>query len=612
MIISDCDEGKSLINPVFNYWEPVHLLAAPHALETTPISAFETWEYAPQYAIRSWAYIALHAIAPSFAMRVAQGPYAFYALRIVLAAVSAAADAKLYKSVSEVVNVRVARYFLTFLASSAGLTMASVSLLPSSFVMYTTSLAMAYAFPRASIKNATRSFSATLIFAFGALGGWPYALVIALPYVFEELFLYGADAVPETEVRKWILRRWSRWILAVLVASLLAIPIIAVDSLAYGRPVLVALNTVLYNVLGRSRGISPELYGTEPWTYYPVNLLLNVSIVFPLAVLSLPAVLFTAIRTPARFSGDFPGTKTPRKAGLIHAPGTEPSLLLALRVLPAYLWIGMLASQPHKEERFLYPVYPLLCFNAAVTLYIGRAWIEMAYLRLTRSPYRASRTWVFPFCTLSPLVFAVIVGILRLMALVHHYHAPMDVLRAIPNENATLCYGKEWHRFPSHFFVPPRVQVQFIPSEFRGILPSHFGSGPVDEISNVVWPWAGATRRTLTNVNELNKEEPDRYVDIATCDYIVDVNFPTRPEAPREPRYVTSEAWKRVMCLPFLDAEGSRSAAHHETHSGRALATLARTLWLPKVVARHIPNWGATLRYGDYCLLQRAPPHDLS
>ena len=596
---------------VYNYWEPVHLLAATHALRTNPIPAFQTWEYAPQFAIRSWAYILLHAIPTALATRVLQGPFAFYVLRMVLAAASAAADATLYRSAVQAVNARVGRYLLIFLLTSAGTTMASVALLPSSFVMYTSSLGMAYALSRASVRNQRRAFGATLAFALGALGGWPYALLLSLPFVYEELFMYGTDAVPATETRPWILRRWSRAILAVVTASLLAIPIVSVDSLAYGHATLVALNTVLYNVLGHARGISPELYGTEPWTYYPVNLLLNLGVVFPLALLSLPAVLMTAHRTPARFTGDFPGTKTPRKSGAIHAPGSDPSVLLALRVLPVYIWIGVLSLQAHKEERFLYPVYPLMCMNAAITLYIGRAWIEAAYLRLTRSPYRASRTWLFPLCTLTPLVLAAVTGCLRLVGLVQHYHAPMDVLQALPNSTATLCYGKEWHRFPSHFFVPPNVHVQFIPSDFHGILPAHFVDGPVDELSNLVWPWAGATRRHLDNVNELNQEEPDRYVDIATCDYLVDVHFPARNPTPREPNYAESEAWTKVSCVPFLDAEGSREAARGSSLGRRVLATLARTLWLPGTLTRHIPRWEETLRYGDYCLLQHAPPHDI-
>ena len=43
--ISDCDE-------TFNYWEPLHHLMYGEG--------FQTWEYSPLYAIRSWAYIFIH------------------------------------------------------------------------------------------------------------------------------------------------------------------------------------------------------------------------------------------------------------------------------------------------------------------------------------------------------------------------------------------------------------------------------------------------------------------------------------------------------------------------------------------------------------------------
>ena len=49
--IQDCDE-------TFNYWEPTHYLSHHYGLET--------WEYSPQYAIRSWLYISLHALTGSF------------------------------------------------------------------------------------------------------------------------------------------------------------------------------------------------------------------------------------------------------------------------------------------------------------------------------------------------------------------------------------------------------------------------------------------------------------------------------------------------------------------------------------------------------------------
>ncbi len=38
--------------PVFNFWEPLHFLDKGYG--------FQTWEVAPQYAIRSWYYIMIH------------------------------------------------------------------------------------------------------------------------------------------------------------------------------------------------------------------------------------------------------------------------------------------------------------------------------------------------------------------------------------------------------------------------------------------------------------------------------------------------------------------------------------------------------------------------
>ena len=43
--VADCDE-------VYNYWEGVHLLARSDGAFRRPL---QTWEYAPNYALRSWA-----------------------------------------------------------------------------------------------------------------------------------------------------------------------------------------------------------------------------------------------------------------------------------------------------------------------------------------------------------------------------------------------------------------------------------------------------------------------------------------------------------------------------------------------------------------------------
>ena len=75
--------------------------------------------------------------------------------------------------------------------------------------------------------------------------------------------------------------------------------------------------------------------------------------------------------------------------------------------------------------------------------------------------------------------------------------------------NLTLCFGKEWYRFPSHYLVPDGVSVAFIRSEFNGLLPQHFQVS-VDDTDSV-WP-REATRMMPSNVNDLNKEEVSQYV----------------------------------------------------------------------------------------------------
>jgi len=140
-------------------------------------------------------------------------------------------------------------------------------------------------------------------------------------------------------------------------------------------------NIVRYNVFSDpSRG--PDLYGTEPWYFYLLNLSLNFNILLPMALFSLPALAITY-----RIDRHRLGTAVP------SPEQSSPFTLLALRLLPLYTWIGIMSIQAHKEERFMYPVYPLVCFNAAVTTFLLRGWIEVTYIKITKSPYRVSPSY---------------------------------------------------------------------------------------------------------------------------------------------------------------------------------------------------------------------------
>ncbi|KAG6814143.1 hypothetical protein H0H92_002138 [Tricholoma furcatifolium] len=594
--IDDCDE-------VFNFWEPLHFLQQG--------SGFQTWETSPIYAIRSWAYIALHlpVIRLSSIILGAEKRPAFFAVRIFLATISALTEAKFYNAVVEKINDRVGRYFFFMLLCSAGMWNASAAFLPSSFAMYMTMLAFSYAVDRPRYSNPRRTLFATISFAVGAVYGWPFALALAIPFVFEELFIYGADHVTPETYKSWLYERWTRILVAGFCAAFISIPVVGIDSLAYGKFTVVPWNIIQYNIFGGSeRG--PDLYGTSPWNFYFLNLVLNFNVLVPLSLLALPALLLTYFVDNKRL-------------GIVKRSIYEssPFTILTLRLLPFYLWFTILTLQAHKEERFMFPAYPLLCFNAAVTLYLLRGYQEALFIKLTSSPYRASQSQIFSRFTLSVVVATSVISFSRIMALWHYYHTPMTVVWAFETQelprllNATgllpsyahlpeedrpridlspikhfdlnLCVAKEWHRFPGNYLVPHGISTSFVKSEFDGLLPGRFTYvAPQADSALDRWWLQPGTRYAPSDQNDLNKEEPSHYVPVESCDYLIDLDFPLHPmESALEPRYATdSKSWDRVFCRPFIDARHSR--------------LLTRAFWAPGEA------WQNNNEFGDYCLLK--------
>jgi len=48
-----------------------------------------------------------------------------------------------------------------------------------------------------------------------------------------------------------------------------------------------------------------------------------------------------------------------------------------MKLVPMYLWLAIFTAQPHKEERFLFVIYPLIVFNAAVAIFSIRRIINI-------------------------------------------------------------------------------------------------------------------------------------------------------------------------------------------------------------------------------------------
>ncbi|KAL3995542.1 hypothetical protein ACH3XW_26230 [Acanthocheilonema viteae] len=154
------------------------------------------------------------------------------------------------------------------------------------------------------------------------------------------------------------------------------------------------------------------------------------------------------------------------------------------------------------------------------------------------------------------------------------------------DDNSTvihLCVGKEWYRFPSSFFLPSGIknsknqvliaELNFIKSEFAGLLPKPYMKGSLPEV----------TRAIPTGMNDLNREEVSRYVDIEQCDFLIDLETPDTTVL--EPNYAKQTSiWRSVVKKKFL-----LSSCSHPIY---------RSFYVPFIT-------GSNNVYGDYHLLER-------
>lgn len=93
--------------------------------------------------------------------------------------------------------------------------------------------------------------------------GWPFAALLSVPIAIDMLFL------------KKLYRDFVQW--SLISAVVILVPMTILDSLHFGRLVIAPWNLVKYNVFG---GAGPDLYGTEPWSFYFINGFLNFNIVW--------------------------------------------------------------------------------------------------------------------------------------------------------------------------------------------------------------------------------------------------------------------------------------------------------------------------------------------
>lgn len=534
---------------MFNYWEPTHYLNHGHG--------FQTWEYSPDYAIRSWAYSGIHALVTPFArLLAARRPKAaeFYFLRIVLGAICAMCEARLYSKITNVLNPRIAMFYLGITVTSPGLYHASVAFLPSSFAMYFVMLGVA-AFM--DWRGGLRTAQGIWAIGVGACIGWPFAAAMVIPFLAEELLLASLSDLHGMKDLIWR-------IVDGVVRTLFTLALqIGVDTFFYKKTVLVPLNIVLYNVFS-SKG--PELYGTEPWHFYFRNLFLNFHVWLLLALLSMPLVL----------AQHFFRTKGATRASYLRG---------VIFVTPFYLWLAIFTLQPHKEERFMYPAYPALVLNAAMTCHIILANLGSNDPKdlMSKIPVQLRLLGIVGF-----VLAATAIAAFRTLGTMTAFGAPLSIYEPLHRAGVSqagdqVCLGKEWYRFPSHYLLPNGVRAKFVRSEFKGLLPGEFS-----EAGQGFGLFPG-TWLVPPGMNDENREDAGKYVDLKHCKFLVDLHLPSTQVTGLEPSYITDDkTWDKVKCLPYLDAGST--------------GIVGRLGWVPDLP--FVPLQYKRV-YGDYCLLKR-------
>jgi len=274
----------------------------------------------------------------------------------------------------------------------------------------------------------------------------------------------------------------------------------------------------------------------------------------------------------------------------------------------ALLWLGILFSRPHKEERFMYPIYPLLTFLASYSLmqFVDVVFSVFATLLGEQTPLTSIESFFSSANTKKQkeekkveqeereapsslsqqlnigkhlavamcILITITLCFSRVLSNMNNFSGYMGVwsdlgkhISSHPFEaqrELVVCTGGEWYFFPSHFFLPSNARLEFVSDTFHGQLPQHFH------------PKSGTSGKPFLPFNDRNKEEISRYVTIDECDYIVAVmDEDLSSLGPMMNGVFAQDAptFERLLHRHVIDAERSRSA-------------LARAFFIPSLSAQ--------------------------
>jgi Alg9-like mannosyltransferase family len=151
----------------------------------------------------------------------------------------------------------------------------------------------------------------------------------------------------------------------------------------------------------------------------------------------------------------------------------------------------------------MYVIYPLICYNAAQGLFFSRQ-ILTRFLLKTLKLKPQSNKFISNSIYFSVFAVYVVLSIARVLAQLRGFTATMSIYTQIDTPS-TICFGKEWYRFPSSFFLPHGSRGAFVKSSFEGLLPGQFAESNGDGWRSGIW-------RVPPGMNDQNLEEVSHMV----------------------------------------------------------------------------------------------------
>lgn len=206
----------------------------------------QTWEYSPDFALRSYGYLRLMGLPSTWPIFFGLDKLiVFYVIRVGLAVVAGYAENFFVQSVAIRYGRAVGRLTCYSLLASYGICAAvSSALLPNSAAMICAMIIFGF-WLRGHFGIALLLSGVTVVVVS------PFVAVVFVPLAIHVVVVNGLPAAIAAGLK---------------VVAFVLVPAAIIDWMYYGRLVVSAWNIAEYNALA-SEERGAELYGVEPWTY---------------------------------------------------------------------------------------------------------------------------------------------------------------------------------------------------------------------------------------------------------------------------------------------------------------------------------------------------------